>query len=400
MPRFTSCLGLSLALLTAATARAQLTHVGQFASGIGLVGCAHDPATGNVWVYPSFGADIRKFSAAGVALGTIPRPGGSANDADLEFVPVAFSLSGTPIPAGSLLYIDGESGVAEIYALDATTGAVLASLTTAFGVSHVVGGAYHPQRASIFLVQDRVAGTASERNLVAEIHPTNGQVLGSFYTTQANPAFTVNFGDLDITANGNLMIVSSDEAEIGQFTPGGAWVQGHPLPTGVNSLCGIGLDETGCGLWVAESGGTVHHLMATCPAATTFANGCPSSGGSNTLTATSLPWTGSTFRATATGLPGNALVVATTSFVPLVPPMPLSSILPQGVPGCNLHVTPDVLLWLVASGGGAQYQIFFPAGPAFVGLQFYHQMVAVELNASGIVSLTSTNALQLTVGSY
>jgi len=400
MHRFPRCLGLSLALFTAATARAQLTQGVQFPGGGSLVGCAYDPVTDTVWTYPSFGTDFRKYSSAGALLGTIPRPGGSANDADLEFVPVAFTLNGTPIPAGSLLYIDGENGAAEIYALDATSGAVLATLATASGTSHVVGGAFHPQRGTIFLVQDRVPSVTTQRNLVAEISPATGQVLASFYTTQANPTFTVNFGDLDVTANGNLMIVSSDESEIGQFTPSGAWVQGHPLPAGVNSLCGIGLDETGCRLWVAESGGTVHQLMATCPAATTFANGCPSSGGSNTLTATSLPWIGSTFRATATGLPANALVVAVTSFVPLVPPLALSSVVPQGVPGCNLHVTPDVLLWLLASGGTAQYQIFFPADPTFVGVQFYHQMVAIELAPAGIISVTSTNALQMTVGSY
>ena len=38
-----------------------------------------------------------------------------------------------------------------------------------------------------------------------------------------------------------------------------------------------------------------------------------------------------------------AIVIAVTSVAPAVPPLPLSALLPQGLPGCNLHVVPDIL---------------------------------------------------------
>lgn len=43
--------------------------------------------------------------------------------------------------------------------------------------------------------------------------------------------FTVNFGDLDVGGNGNLFIVSSDEGTVGEFTPTGAFVAEHALPS-------------------------------------------------------------------------------------------------------------------------------------------------------------------------
>ncbi|MBK8097475.1 MAG: hypothetical protein IPK26_10225 [Planctomycetes bacterium] len=387
--------------LAVASARAQLSLVNQFASGVSPVSCAFDPATSTVFVYASFGADIRKYSTTGTPLGAVTRPGGSANDADLVVAPVAFTLGTTPVPAGALLYIDGESGVAEVHAIDSTNGTLLGSLTTGFGNSHVVGGAYHPLRGTLFLVQDRVPSNAAQKNLVAEVSATTGQVLGTFQTTATNPAFTVNFGDLDITTYGNLLIVSSDETEIGEFTPLGTWVRGHALPATVADPAGIGLDATGCGLWIASTNGLVSGLTASCPSAVTQGSGCPSSGGNNLLVASTLPWAGGTFVATATGLPGNAVAIAALGFSGLPIPLPLSLLLPQGQPGCNLHVQVATADLVPVVAGSASWQLALPADPLLVGLQFHQQMGVLELNAAlAIVAATSTNALRLTIGSY
>ncbi|CAG0952047.1 hypothetical protein PHYC_00251 [Phycisphaerales bacterium] len=240
-------------LASASAARAQLQVGSSFNSGLSPVGLAYDQTSDTVWIYPSFSATIHHFSSSGAALGTVPRPGGSANDADLAVPTVGMSLNGTPIPAGTLLFIDGESGVAEIYAINPATGGVIASLNTSFGVSHVVGGAYHPGRETIFLVQDRVPG-GSDANRVAEINPASGAVLNTWVITAVRPTFTVNFGDLDIAGNGNLLVASSDESSIGEFTPAGAFVAEHALPAGVSSLCGIGSDHTRCELWAASTG--------------------------------------------------------------------------------------------------------------------------------------------------
>lgn len=164
------------------------------------------------------------------------------------------------MPDGTLLFINGESGAADIYAIDKSSGAVLATLTTAFGASHVVGGAHHRERGTIFLIQDAVpAGTAND-NLVAEINPDTGVVLQSWATTASAPGFTINFGDIEVASNGNLLIVSSDETSIGEFTPTGALVALRPLPAGVTGLAGIGVDDLACELWVTSSSGVISRL--------------------------------------------------------------------------------------------------------------------------------------------
>jgi hypothetical protein len=49
-------------------------------------------------------------------------------------------------------------------------------------VSHIVGGAYHPERNTFFLVQDRVPGSADE-NRIAEINSQTGAVINTVQVT-------------------------------------------------------------------------------------------------------------------------------------------------------------------------------------------------------------------------
>ena len=235
----------------------------QFNPGLGtLVGLSYDPGQKRVWAYGDFDAGLQSFAISGKAKLSLPRPGEAANDADLEIAPEALTLGTTPVPAGSLLFINGESGVAEIYALDPSTGATLATLTTGFGVSHVVGGAYHGKRNTFFLVQDKVPGGASA-NTVAEINPVTGAVLNSF---SIGGLFSVNYGDLDVDkATGNLFVVSSDENRIAEIKPSGALVQYHALPAGVGSLSGIGIDDKRGEYWVGGTSGSVWRLGKSTP---------------------------------------------------------------------------------------------------------------------------------------
>ncbi len=222
-----------------------------------LCGIGFDAAGGTVWVYSCSNPDIHSYTTDGTFLTAIPRPGESANDVDLEIAPEALTLGTTAVPAGTLLLINGEAGTADIYAVDTDTGDVIASLDTAFGISHVVGGAYHPIRDTFFLVQDNVPGVDDE-NRVAEIDPVNGAVLGTFQVTDY---FSVFYGDIEVSAStGNLFLVSSVESSIGEFTPTGEFVQVHDLPTGVTSLSGIALDCSENEAWVSGTGGVVWRL--------------------------------------------------------------------------------------------------------------------------------------------
>lgn len=78
---------------------------------------------------------------------------------------------------------------------------------------------------------------------------------------QITSQFNVSFGDLDVcNTTGNLFVASSVESRLAEFTPDGAFVEYHPLPQGVGSLSGLGLNcETG-EAWVGGTGGTVWRL--------------------------------------------------------------------------------------------------------------------------------------------
>lgn len=288
-------------------ASAQLATLSSFnpSNNADPCGTAVDPASGNVWAYDCFGANLVQYTAAGVFVSQLPRPGESANDCDVEVAPESLSLNGTDVPAGSVLFINGETSVAEIYGLDPSTGAVLATLTTAFGVGHVVGGAYHSSRETFFLVQDKVPGGAAA-NRVAEVHSNTGAVLNSFQVSAAG--FVVNYGDLDVAVNGNLLLVSSDETNVAEFTPAGVLVQEHAYPAGVTSISGIavsGCDGVG---WVGGTGGVLWRLSGfpSCNIASYCTAGTSTNGCAATISASGVPSgsAGAGFTLSATSLEG------------------------------------------------------------------------------------------------
>jgi hypothetical protein len=112
-----------------------------------------------------------------------------------------------------------------------------------------------------------------------------------------------------------------------------------------------------------------------------------------------LPWTGSTFRSVATGMPAPALAVGVFGFSTTSIPMP--SILPQGVPGCTLFVSPDLLELYLPAAGIVPTQLVIPNTVALAGVVLHQQVVPIELSVTGsITALTGTNALTLTIGSF
>jgi hypothetical protein len=97
-------------------------------------------------------------------------------------------------------------------------------------------------------------------------------------------------------------------------------------------------------------------------------------------------------------MPGNGLAVSVLAFTTVS--IPLQSILPQGVPGCSLLVSPDVLVLHIPAGGSVSTQLAIPSSVVLAGQVFHQQIVAFELGAPGITALTSTNALSLTIGYF
>ena len=117
------------------------------------------------------------------------------------------------------------------------------------------------------------------------------------------------------------------------------------------------------------------------------------------LIAHRLPWIGSTFRSTATGFAPAALGVAIVGLNPQS--TPLSVLHPAGRPGCDLLASTEAVLLAFPVGGAASYQFDVPNHSALVGVALWHQFGQIELDASfNILSLSSSNALALVVGSF
>jgi hypothetical protein len=246
-------------LLVASPLRAQLTILTQFdpSNTGGLCGIAYNSPAGEIMVIGCNANTIDRYAEDGTFLTSASMVGGTADDVDIDMSPADLTMNGTFVAQGQLLLENGESGVSEIYAIDEVTNEVIDTLVTGFGNSHVVGGSYHPQRGTFFLVQDNVPGGFVE-NRIAEIDATTGDTLHTFSTV---PYFDVNYGDLDISPiSGNLFVVSSSDAGVAEFTPDGVFVQNHALPSGVSSLSGIALDNDLEGAWVCNTSGMVFKL--------------------------------------------------------------------------------------------------------------------------------------------
>lgn len=182
------------------------------------------------------------------------------------------------------------------------------------------------------------------------------------------------------------------------WTPIGVGVGGEILGAGpsVATLTRLGNGDLVVGGAFRTLGGVVSNHLArlstTCPANVVGAGaGC----GSATLTADHA-WAGATWTARASNLPAAALVFATFGLTPTT--LPLGSVFATAVPGCTLHVTPDLVTLALAMNGTVTTSFALPADPALSGVAFRHQMVPLALDAT--LAVTATNALQMTVGAW
>ena len=122
--------------------------------------------------------------------------------------------------------------------------------------------------------------------------------------------------------------------------------------------------------------------------------GCVGSNGLATLEPWSLPWVDADFAGQASGLPFG-VAISIYGFTHLVPGFPLDAVFSEALPGCDVHVSLDVLIPLNASTGVAFPQVFLADTPPLVGVTFYHQVIGF-----GAGEIVATNALQLTAGAF
>ena len=138
------------------------------ALGANLYDVAFEASSGNLLVATS--TEIKRLNAAtGATLGSFAMPGGSSGNMGLQVVPAAFTLGSTAVPAGSLLVVNGGVSNDKIYALNATTGAVIATLDLGQNIDPVAG-LYDPASGRLFLID------ANPAELI-EMNPANGTVV-------------------------------------------------------------------------------------------------------------------------------------------------------------------------------------------------------------------------------
>lgn len=144
----------------------------------------------------------------------------------------------------------------------------------------------------------------------------------------------------------------------------------------------------------------VARYVSPCPAtAPPYGSGCRGSGGVNALRATQLPWIGSAFRGAATGMPATGLALGVTGLTQIS--IPIASLLRQGLPGCDLLATLDLLEVVTPQLGQAHTVLVLPALSSLIGQVLHHQVVAFELDTgSNLVAVTGSNGLRLTLGVF
>jgi trimeric autotransporter adhesin len=250
-----------------------------------------------------------------------------------------------------------------------------------------------------------VAGGAAA-NFIARWNGTAWVPMGPGFNSLVTDLFVLPNGDL--VASGAFTSAGGVPVERLARWNGTAW--GPVAGTGG----AIGFDDMGYAMQLLSTGeiavagrftavggitaASVALLSPTCPASSvTFGAGCVGGGGMHQLSHRSLPWIGGTFRARASGLAPISLAVSVLGFAPAA--TPLSAVLPQGLPGCMLLATPDLLDVQIPVAGIVTTAASIPNTGALVGAMLFHQVVAIELDtAANIVALAGTNGLVLTIG--
>ncbi|MEL7450459.1 MAG: dockerin type I domain-containing protein [Pseudomonadota bacterium] len=221
-----------------------------------IVAVAHDPVSGNLFIYGEFGASIIELDTSGNEISSFPTPG-SSNDFDLDFSLSVLDVAGTSVPENSLLIFNGDETPERFYAYDQSTGTQLA--TVGLDSFSLVGGAHVPGTNNVATVQFTGEDTVLTHSLV------DGLTVGSFLP--GPPPFDIFYGDVDIAADtGNLFLVSSSQNVIRELTPTGLCVRDVDVSTlDINGMSGVAVDDNTGFLWISSTNGSLYHVDTAPP---------------------------------------------------------------------------------------------------------------------------------------
>jgi len=273
------------------------------------------------------------------------------------------------------------------------------AVTTTTGGEVVIGGAFTSSGATLlqYIAKWNGAawiypGTTSGYRPTSDVYDLDVLPDGDIVACGIEWTYSMSIPPiLSIHIAGNVARLDPQTGSWGALDVHGPFVQHvRVLPEGGLAVGGIFGDA---------SAANFAKLMPTCPAtAGAFGVGCSG----NTLTAATSPWVNTMFRAVGTNLPTTAIVLTATSVTPVPQGVaPLAGIFAEGLPGCDLLVAPDILSALVTTTGTAISEFSLPDTPPLVGVTFFHQMIPLALDGSGVLTaVTATNALQLTAGFF
>lgn len=143
----------------------------------------------------------------------------------------------------------------------------------------------------------------------------------------------------------------------------------------------------------------VARLQVPCAAtAIPYGAGCSGLTAPLVLTALEAPWLGGAWRLRSSTFGPGSFAVRALGFAQLSVPLP--PILPGSLPGCVGLVTPDVLWFEIPIQGELTTSTPVPSNPSLVGAQVFEQVLQFESAPGGGLAISSSNAVQLVVGSF
>lgn len=142
------------------------------------------------------------------------------------------------------------------------------------------------------------------------------------------------------------------------------------------------------------------YLKSTCPTAVTSTpTTCTGSSGPITLSATQTAWAGSQLGGEASGFASNSIGINVLSLQTQA--TPLASLLPQGLPNCDLMVSPDALTIAMPTAGVTSFSLDLPNTSAVAGIDLHLQTLQIEPTGVGTQwELSGSNRLTFTIGVF
>ncbi len=218
-----------------------------------LYDVALDTTTGNLLVATN--TEVKRIDAAsGATLGSFALPGGGSGNTGLHILGGGMTLNGTAVPAGSLLVFNGGVNPDRVIAVNATSGAAIATLSLPVSFD-AVGGLYDPTSGNLFLVDDNP-------NELVVVNPANGTIISRF-----TMPFDINYGGIALDpASGHLFIGTSQTSNVYEVTTSGALVRTHDMASQgiIGEISGL-VFTPGGQLYASSTRGVVHRLTLPAP---------------------------------------------------------------------------------------------------------------------------------------